>query len=191
MNRRDAIKRTALILGSTVSASVITGVMQGCQPSYAIDWEPLFLSQDQAILVGEIAETILPETETLGAKSLRLDEFIDLMLQEVFTNQEQASFVSGLADLEQQCQTATGKAFLDLTSDERLNFLQKEEQSLRSDKSGAASNSTLLRLKELALVGYFTSEYAGTEVLEFKPVPGYYHGCADYENGPAQIGLRI
>lgn len=176
-------------MGSAVSASVVAGVMQGCQPSYAIDWEPQFLNKDQAILVGEIAETILPETETLGAKSLHLDEFIDLMLKEAFTAEEQEAFTGGLADLEQKCQGATGSAFLDLSPEARLAFLQEEERSLRADAMN--SNPALLQLKELTLVGYFTSEYAGTEVLEFKPVPGHYYGCVDYEGGPAQIGMRI
>ena len=145
MNRRDAIKRTGLLLGTAVSASVITGVMQGCQPSYSLDWQPLFLTEDQAILVGEIAETILPETETLGAKSLHLDEFIDLMLQEAFRPEEQDAFVSGLADLATQCQETQGKAFLDLTPDERLDFLREEERSLRAGNSPNTANPTLLR----------------------------------------------
>lgn len=189
MDRRAAIKRTGLLLGSAVSTSVIAGVMQGCQPSYSIDWEPQFLSEEQAILVGEIAETILPETDTLGAKSLQLDEFIDLMLKEAFTAEEQAAFTSGLTELEQKCKTTTSSSFRDLSPEARLAFLRDEEQSLRAD--GSTSHPALLQLKELTLVGYFTSEYAGTEVLEFKPVPGHYHGCVDYDEGAAQVGMRI
>ncbi|PHN06932.1 gluconate 2-dehydrogenase subunit 3 family protein [Flavilitoribacter nigricans] len=190
INRREALKRAGLLLGSAVSASVISGVMQGCKPSYSIDWEPQFLSEEQAVLVGEIAETILPETDTLGAKSLHLDEFIDLMLQEVYTADEQTAFTAGLAELERTCVDATGQSFPELSAADRLSFLQAEEQAARKDGASAAGKS-LLQLKELTLVGYFTSEYAGTDVLEFKPVPGHYHGCVNYQDGPAQIGMRI
>lgn len=191
MNRRDAIKQTSLILGSAVSASVAMGVLNGCQPSYAIDWEPSFLSKDQAILVGEIAETILPQTETSGAKALHLDEFVDLMLKEVFTAKEQTAFTTGLAELAQKCETTSGKSFLDCTAEERLDFLQKEEIALREKSAGASGKPTLLQLKELTLVGFFTSEYVGKEVLNFQPVPGKFEGCAPYDGGAAEIGLRI
>ena len=191
MNRRDAIKRTSLLLGSAVSASVISGVLQGCQPTYALDWEPQFLSEEQALLVGEIAETILPETNTLGAKSLHLDEFIDLMVKEAFTAEEQETFTAGLAGLEEQCNQAMGNAFAKLSAADQLTFLQEEEKRLLSPDGPSGTPSALLQLKELTLVGYFTSEYVGQEVLEFKPVPGHYHGCVDYDGGPAQIGMRI
>lgn len=191
MNRRDAIKQTGLILGTAVSASVISGVLQGCRPTYTLDWEPAFLSAEEANLVGEIAETILPETETAGAKTLHLDEFIDLMLHEAFTSEEQQAFTEGLAALTQKCVEATGKSLLDNTPEERLQFLTTEEERLLDEPPTSAGKPALLILKELTLVGYFTSEYVGTEVLNFKPVPGHYYGCVDYEGGPAQIGMRI
>jgi hypothetical protein len=32
-------------------------------------------------------------------------------------------------------------------------------------------------VKELTLLGYFTSEPGATQVLQYRPVPGAYHAC--------------
>jgi gluconate 2-dehydrogenase gamma chain len=67
MDRREAIKRTALLMGGAVSASAIMGIMKGCTPKPTIDWKPSFLTEDQGLTVSTLAEIILPKTETAGA----------------------------------------------------------------------------------------------------------------------------
>ena len=84
MDRRKALQRTAFLLGGAVSASIISGVMSGCQAEKVPDWQPEFLDKDQALLVSELAETILPETETLGAKSIGVPEYIDIIVKDCF-----------------------------------------------------------------------------------------------------------
>jgi len=56
MDRREAIKRTSLIMGMAVSTPVITAIMEGCTVKKEINWIPTFLTKDQAILVGQVAE---------------------------------------------------------------------------------------------------------------------------------------
>ena len=78
MNRRDALKKIGLILGGTVSLPVMNAVLSGCQPG-EVSYKPRVLSQEQYDLVSEIAEMIIPETDTPGAKTAKVDEFIDML----------------------------------------------------------------------------------------------------------------
>ena len=43
-------------------------------------------------------------------------------------------------------------------------------------------------MKELTLLGYFTSEPGATQALVYVPVSGRYDGCIDLEAGPEGVG---
>jgi len=188
MNRRKAIQRTAYLLGSAVSASVVAGVMSGCQPKGEPDWVPQFLTPDQAKTVEAIAETILPETDTLGAKSLHLTEFIDLMVKDVFSGEDQLQFSKGLVKLEE---VLTSSNFLNANPEDRENFLVLQEQEGIKSQQKTGEKAFISKLKELVLVGYFTSEYAITELMNFNPVPTKFEGCVDIAaDTKIQVGIE-
>jgi gluconate 2-dehydrogenase gamma chain len=68
MNRREALKQTTLILGYAVSAPVAAAMLNGCKAKPQLNYKPVFFDEEQAALLAEIAETILPKTSTPGAK---------------------------------------------------------------------------------------------------------------------------
>ncbi len=52
------------------------------------------------------------------------------------------------------------------------------------EASEPVGSATFFRMmKELALLGYFTSEIGSSQVLRYVPVPGRYEPCADYVAG--------
>ena len=177
MDRREAIKRTSLLLGGALSASAITGIMQGCQPTGTLDWDPLFLSTEEVRQVASIANCILPATDTPSATDVFVPEFIDLMLQEVYTSAEQNRFTTGLKALEAESQEKYQMPFSECSNTEQIALL--------NDLEAAASSNTdsgkpfILMMKELTLLGYFTSDKIMQEVLSYNPVPGKYEGCVD------------
>ena len=188
MKRRDAIKQTAIILGGTISAGSIMGVMSGCKAEPTLDWKPSFLSSDQAALVAEIAETILPATSTPGAKDVGVPQFIDNMLNEYSREKDKQGFLNGLEVLEKTCHNAHGKSFMDFDETGRKGVLTafmnkaKEERTAQGDTSALSWEEKPAKpffdlMKELTCLGYFTSEKIGTEVLRYDPVPGDYNGC--------------
>ena len=122
MNRRDALKRTALIMGYAVSASTIAAVMQGCEASGDPDWMPTYLTKDQSDLVAEIAEVILPKTDTPGAKDVFVHRFVDTMFGEFMEEKDKAIFVDGLASVDQASQSAHGKNYVDCSTEEKILF---------------------------------------------------------------------
>ena len=96
MDRREALRRTALLMGGIVSAPAIMGVLNGCTAKPTIDWKPVFLSQDQSIIVTQVADIIIPKTDTPGAKEAGVPAFIDLMLKDCYSKEDQDRFTAGL-----------------------------------------------------------------------------------------------
>lgn len=173
MDRREAIKRTSLLLGGAISSSAMAGILSGCQARPNVDWTPVFLEQEQALLVESIANCILPATETPGALDVGVPAFVDLMLQEAYNSEEQALFLSGLTSIDEMGQEKYQKVFNDCTLEEQTTLLSQMENESTS------SPSFIRMVKELTLLGYFTSEPIMSNVLNYNPVPGKYEGCVD------------
>lgn len=190
MDRREAIKRVALITGYAVSASTVSAVMQGCKAdtsAAAGDWSPSFMTNDQAAMIAEMAETILPRTEdSPGAKDVKVHQFIDLMMTDYISEAEQEVFRKGLEQLTAHCREATGKAFVDLTPEERLAYLTTVDKEAMAAMGGGerepeSLSAFYMTLKQSVIAGYFTSEAVGTEVLAYDPVPGEVIACGPTE----------
>ena len=191
MDRREAIKRTALITGFAISSSTIASLMQGCQPeakSSLDSWTPRFFTKEQGANLAEIAECMLPKTDTPGAKDVFVHEFVDLMVADCKEPEDKKLFRDGLAQLMSGCEQANGKTFLDCSPEQQLAFLNEQDQAARAivDANPDLDDEDypfFLKLKQLILLGYFTSEPVGTEVLVYDPVPGVNEACRPYEAG--------
>ncbi|MCZ6673154.1 MAG: gluconate 2-dehydrogenase subunit 3 family protein [Verrucomicrobia bacterium] len=167
INRREAIKRTAMLLGVAVSSSSIAGCM-GADPSKAgtgLDWKPQFLDKTQAQVVSAASELILPRTDTPGAQDVGVPQFIDILYGKFMDEEEKAVFAKGLAQLK-------SGGFQDQSSDDQATAMTK----LASTDS-KAGKSFLRKLREMTLLGYFTSEEVCKNVTQYDPVPGKYQAC--------------
>ncbi len=125
MERREAIKNTVLFLGYSVSFSALSETFLACNKAAGVDWQPVFLSKTQANTVAEITETILPKTETPGAKDLGVPQFVDKMLKDLLSEEDQKGFVADLDQFEKDCKAAYGKAFVDCDQTQREEYLVK------------------------------------------------------------------
>jgi hypothetical protein len=188
MDRREALKTTSFVIGYSLSASAIAVVLEGCRTEPKAQgvteemWKPVFFDQLQVELVAELAETLIPETTTPGAKSVRVHEFIDDRIQNCYDPQDQYRFVRGLEDVEVRSSAVFGKVFEDCSMDERMELLKILEEETKQEKESRNSigESFYSMLRSMTLEGYFTSEKIGTEILKFDPVPGVYQGCIPY-----------
>jgi len=179
MNRRDAIKQTALIMGYAVSASAVSAVVAGCEVNQEPSWTPAVLSQEQSDMLAEITERILPRTTTPGAKDVYVHRFIDVLLDKYMPKDEVDQFIKGLDSVNTKSQAAYQKPFIDL-SDENKDAILTDLHA-EAEKMGRTPTPFFNAVKELTLVGYFTSEKVGKEVLNWDPVPGKYDNCIPLE----------
>lgn len=185
MSRREAIRHVALLMGGAVSAPAILGVLGGCsaEPDTDAEWKPGFLTRAQGALVAEVAEIMIPRTQTPGAGDVGIPAFIDRMLKDVYPKDEQARFVAGLADFEARAQREHARAFLELEPALRAGVVKQEHDlAIEAERQPTRSleerrRPFILTMKELTLLGYFTSEPGATQLLRHRPAPGAHHAC--------------
>ncbi|HZE07421.1 MAG TPA: gluconate 2-dehydrogenase subunit 3 family protein [Gemmatimonadaceae bacterium] len=131
------------------------------------------LTVPQQALVTNIAEMIIPETDTPGATSVRVPEFIDLILSEWASDEEKASFLAGLADIDARASAAGASNFVSLSPAKKTELLTALDAA-REDKSGAGF--AFGRLKSLTVYGYFTSKTVEQDILKTQMYFNGYDG---------------
>ena len=179
MNRREALQRAGLVLGYAVSAPVLAGIMNGCKAAPELTYKPDFFTEDQARIISELAEIIIPKTDTPGAKDVGVPGFIDRMVKECYKKEDQDRFMTGLASFDAEAKTAYGDSFIELEADKQFEYVKKvHDAAVDGTKKGEIKERPfILMAKELTVVGFFTSEPGATQVLQYEAVPGAYHGC--------------
>ena len=176
MNRREAIQKTALLTGGAVFApGVIRKVLSGFRPQPATDWNPAWFNESQAILIAELAETILPEDSHPGAKALGVPAFIETMVFESYPEQDRRDVIAGIESFNQAARSAYGRNFAESTPEQRHELAGRANREALQNQGGR--KPFFLHIKELTILGYFTSKIGATEVLQHEPVPGIYQGC--------------
>jgi len=183
MKRREALKKTLLALGYTISVPSLISIFDSCNTDSSEKWKPQFFSEKQASLISELAETILPKTKTPGAKDLKLGQFIDQFIVQVFSKEDQQRFLDGMEAFDKESKQMNDKNFVDSSSEQRKKLLTKlEQETLQTPPSFWGINMQkdppplpfYRKAKELILLGYFTSEEIAKKVLVYNPVPGKF-----------------
>ncbi|MCB9056802.1 MAG: gluconate 2-dehydrogenase subunit 3 family protein [Chitinophagales bacterium] len=186
MNRKKAIYRIALISGGLV------GIVGGVK-TYGLFKTPELKKLDSLQpLVDELAEAIIPASDTPGAKDAKVGAFVTLMLKECTGRKAQNNFIEGLDDLVFHCMNRYGKPF------ELCNTAQKEAALLHFERKATISNrfiskakdyllgqSFFTTLKKYTVLGYCTSNPGATKALRYDHIPGQYKGCIALNNKAA------
>lgn len=183
MDRREAISRIGILLGGTVIGSGMF-IKSGCT-STAEQVNKLF-TQSQINLLNEIADTIIPETDTPGAGVANVGEFMAIVVTDCYSLQEQKVFVDGIEELDKVCHHEFGKKFIECDQKQRtrlLTMLDAEQKVHMENKKNDNPAHYFRMMKELTLLGFFTSETGATQTLRYIKIPGKYDGCVVYGNG--------
>lgn len=185
MDRREAVKRISLLLGGTLSASTVAGILGGCQapsPGQASSLRTLTQGQDELLVV--LTEHIIPETDTPGARAARVSEYIDAMLTDFYSAEDRAHFLAGLSNVDERAQSAYGTPFLEASYDEQIALLttldeeafpdlaamSDDERAAYQQRRSEEGRPFFATLKELTVSGYYTSEVGATQELRVNPM---------------------
>lgn len=240
INRREAVRRVSALLGGIafVGGSSLLTACERERPAAAAAKGPIGeFTPDDIALLDEIADTILPETSTPGAKAAQTGAFMALMVTDTYEPKDQQTFRAGMRTLDERSQQANKASFMQATPQQRLALLetldkeakahmdardaarrakadtakagaakadtakpdsatperflpgQRQEASPGADAGAAAAITAdtpthyFRMMKELALLGYFTSEIGCKQAQRYVESPGRFDPCAPYAQG--------
>jgi hypothetical protein len=170
--RRIALKQMAVLFGLSLSAQsldTLAATVKGTMPH-----STKFLTPEQLQMTGEIADLIIPTTDTPGALAVNVHGFLDAYLADCVSKDEQQKFLDGLQKLNSVANNKFRKPFLTCTQKQRVQLLTAIEQS---DLGFTNTDKDFFRFfKSLTLFGYYTSEVGATQELAYLAVPGGYQG---------------
>jgi hypothetical protein len=185
MNRRDALSRVALLLGGTVIGAEF--FLSGCTSTDKKIGQSVDFTADDIAYLDEVAETIIPATDTPGAKEAKVGAFMTVMVKDCYKESDQKVFLEGMTKLNEEAKKKySGNGFMKITPEQRKELLtaidkEQKEHARNKEKDAAAHYFTMM--KQLTLLGYFTSEPGATKALRYVPVPGRFEACIPYKKG--------
>jgi hypothetical protein len=184
MNRREVLRYTAWITGSAISASLASAILSGCSEQTPEQNNVTstdissgssllhFFTPEQFTLVGLLADTILPSTDSPSATDVKVHITLDSMLGQVFDSTYQASFKTQWLALESYLGQ---QKFLQLSPADQVETLKSLELSQSED--AASAKKALVEFKQQVIAYYLTTEEIGEKFLNYLPIPGFYKPC--------------
>jgi len=208
IDRREAIRRVTAMLGGLTlvgGSSLVAACQRERRPGPRVPIGEFTVADID--LLDEVADTILPETKTPGAKAANVGAFMALMVTDTYKPEDRQVFRDGMRSLDALCFQSNKAAFVAAKPEQRLALLEKIDREaktymdLRSEARKAREKSDTTAqtnasprpadpqthyfrmMKELALLGYFTSEIGCTQALRYVEMPGRFDPCVDYKPG--------
>jgi hypothetical protein len=176
MNRREAVQKITFLLGGTLSAPLMAGIL-----GEKLNFGPsLDISAEQEALLADVADTIIPTTGTPGAKAAGADKFITRIMRDCYEMADQKKFYSGLDKIDAQSKEVYSKGFSALDATQKNDIIKR---TTVSDKP------FFLQMKGLTVTGYFTSEIGATQALDYLPIPGRFDGSWPMPKGQKSWAL--
>ncbi|MBM3414854.1 MAG: gluconate 2-dehydrogenase subunit 3 family protein [Bacteroidetes bacterium] len=200
MERRELLKLIAVLTGGAVVGGEV--FLSGCKTGVKTD---AGFTAANISLLDEIGETIIPATHTPGAKAAQVGEFMKIMVTDCYTQAQQDAFMKGISAIDEACRKMHGKSFMDCPPEQRhslLVSLEKEAKEFNKaveekdkpkreefEKAGKSYDFVgsprhyYTMMKQLTLLGFFTSKTGMTETLRHIAVPGKFDGAYPYTKG--------
>ena len=169
MQRRTAVKQLLVIAGGVM---VLPACMQK-EDKPSITLKNLQLSGSDEKLLAEIAGTIIPTTDTPGAKDVYTHLYTLKMVDDCSEPEQQDEFVKGLKSVNELAKNRFGKGFIESSADQRASIIGDLENKKVDDKNIQSFYSIM---KKHTVKGYMTSQYVMTKQIVYQLVPGRFHG---------------
>jgi hypothetical protein len=143
-------------------------------------------SAAEIALLDEVGETIIPATDIPGAKAVGIGRFLAMMITDCYTAAEQQALRDGVRQLSAGYAQRFGGDFMTGSAANRtayLNDLDRGQRAFHQNLAADAQPHYFRVLKELTILGYFSSEPGATQALRYAETPGGYNGDAPYTRG--------
>lgn len=170
LDRRALMLRAFALVGAAAGA----GALQACGQRAA---GPFFDDRRRALL-DAVADTMIPATDTPGALAAEVPAFVDAMMRDWASRDSQGQFTAALDAVDDRARADHGMRFASLPAERRLQALAAHDAAVLFEEG-----NPYRRLKELILVGYYTSEIGATQELRYELVPGSWQADIPLNEG--------
>ena len=181
MNRREAVQYISILLGGTLVGG--NAFLSGCKSKTG---ESMTFTPEDVAYLDEVADTILPPTKTPGAKAAKTGEFMTVMVNDCYEAKDQKVFHEGMQKLNDLSDKTYNDSFVKITPQQRHDLLVKldsEQKEYMKNKKPEDPSHYFRMMKELTMLGYFTSEIGCTQARRYVETPGHYDGNLPYKKG--------
>ena len=176
LERRDLLKGLAVILGAAISPACqrAAEVPAAQRMAGVARW-----SLEQRAIAHRCADLIMPATDTPSALAVGVGEFMDYVASVWLQQSELEELLAGLNGLQEEAQRQYAKDFVHLSETEQVQLLTQMEAAssvLNAGWQEELRSKVFARLKELTVVGYYSSEVGAKQERVYVPMPGRYDG---------------
>jgi gluconate 2-dehydrogenase gamma chain len=165
LNRRSLILGAVFLLGGAAALTRFRSSAANTGGAFA-------LSPEQFALLEQVVDVIIPATDTPGAIEAGVADFMRQMLADWASDDTRAAMLSVLEGIDKHAWQKHGMAFLELSSERRLDVMRAVDEG-----SLARQDLAWGKFKSLVLVGYYQSEIGATQELRYELVPGAWRSC--------------
>ncbi len=181
MDRRDFVKRLSAGMGVALSPGVFAAILSGCEPEPKASG---LLTTGELDVLGSLADAIIPQTDTPGARESGVPQYIEMILAEFTPADDVETFRSQLAWVSSWISQQNARS-LESVAEEKRNALlvALDEQAFGAGTSNElppGAPALFAILKPLTVAGYYTSEIGATQELHQTPF-GTFKGDIPYE----------
>jgi hypothetical protein len=165
INRRSAIKQFIII-----SAGI--AFLPSCKNHKKVSlYNNIPIDEEQQAFLAEIAETIIPATDTPGAKDVSAHLFALQMLNDCYRTEDREQFVKGMEEFRENVQKNYKKSFVQCSPSERHAIVAVADARKDAKEDAHFFYTTI---KRLTVQAYTTSKYYLSNVQVYKLVPGKF-----------------
>ncbi|MDP7445439.1 MAG: gluconate 2-dehydrogenase subunit 3 family protein [Candidatus Poseidoniia archaeon] len=176
LTRRKAIRNAVLLLGGSISVAQISPLISDVAAMSA-NYIPKFLGKHHFQMNKRLVDLIIPESDTPGALTANVHQFIDVMLDGWAAADTQLRFLDNFNNIDRRSMAMTGKTFADANRTQQIKLLEV------LDKESFSDNGTDIffgEFKALVVFGYYSSEEGASVELRYDRIPGGYRDCIPF-----------
>ena len=176
LTRRKAIRNAVLLLGGSISVAQISPLISDVAAMSA-NYIPKFLGKYHFQMNKRLVDLIIPESDTPGALTANVHQFIDVMLDGWAAADTQLRFLDNFNNIDRRSMAMTGKTFADANRTQQIKLLEV------LDKESFSDNGTDIffgEFKALVVFGYYSSEEGASVELRYDRIPGGYRDCIPF-----------
>lgn len=195
MNRREALKGLTLGMGYVVAVPTVMSMLESCATETET-WPAVFLTDKEKHMVVQLVDIILPASDIPGGLDINLPQFIDMMCKDVLNESDQELFHQGSQVFAERFTKKFDKdiirakkkevlelfsVYFDKSADESSVILNTQRKNINDIPADELQDflmyKCLMTVRTFSLLGFYTSEKIGTEVMNFDPIPGVWQPC--------------